>query len=207
MSTNFPEDKRLYNRQTDAGRINSFAVEDGGFIKEQGCETDGQVSGDRQIFDQLVARPASERRFLGFRRICGFRLGASSQALGPDQDWLSVVTLNKLYDLLTCGRSCPFTVFRVIPLHSHKARSPKQPRASRKSASQVQPAFCTALFVKLSLTFSPAFPCLEFVRRNRLAVALTRPQPAPTLDKYEEKYRPRRPRALTPQPIRLRARR
>ena len=71
----FPEDERLYYRQTEEGRINSFAFEDGRLIKEQGSETDGKVSGNRQIFDQFVARPARERCFLGLRRFCCFRLG------------------------------------------------------------------------------------------------------------------------------------
>ena len=43
--------------------------------------------------------------------------------------------------------------------------------------------------VKSYLTLSPSFLILKDLRRNRLAGRLTRAEPAPTLDTYEEKDR------------------
>jgi hypothetical protein len=43
------------------------------------------------------------------------------------------------------------------------------------------------VFVNLSLTLSSAFLLLKDLRRKRLSGRLTPLQPAPTLDKYEEK--------------------
>jgi hypothetical protein len=50
------------------------------------------------------------------------------------------------------------------------------------------------VFVNLSLTLSSAFLLLKDLRRKRLSGRLTPLQPAPTLDKYEEKNRSRRHR-------------
>ena len=56
------EDESLYNGQSDAGCLNALAFEDCCLIEKQGSETHRQVTGNCQIFDQFVARPAREAR-------------------------------------------------------------------------------------------------------------------------------------------------
>jgi hypothetical protein len=61
------------------------------------------------------------------------------------------------------------------------------------------------LFVNLALTVSSAFLLLKDLRRNRLVGRLTQLQPAPTPDKYEEKYLRDAIGAPALQPLRLSA--